>query len=42
MTRSSEDAEDLSAFEERAGEPLVSYEEMVRRLKVDKNEAAGS
>ncbi len=30
-----EDAEDISAFEERAGEPLVSYEEMVKRLKKD-------
>ncbi|RJP65794.1 MAG: CopG family transcriptional regulator [Candidatus Abyssobacteria bacterium SURF_17] len=30
-----EDAEDLAAFEERADEPLVSYEEMVKRLKRD-------
>ncbi|MEE4607916.1 MAG: CopG family transcriptional regulator [Desulfobacteraceae bacterium] len=30
-----EDAEDLAAFEERASEPLVSYEEMVKRLKTD-------
>lgn len=30
-----EDAEDISAFEERAREPLVSYEEMVKRLKKD-------
>lgn len=30
-----EDAEDISAFEERAGEPLISYEEMVKRLKKD-------
>ncbi len=30
-----EDAEDLSAFEERASEPLVSYEAMVRKLKKD-------
>ena len=30
-----EDAEDLSAFDERAGEPLISYEEMVKRLKKD-------
>lgn len=29
----SEDAEDLAAFEQRAKEPLVSYDEMVRRLK---------
>jgi len=31
----SEDAEDLSAFEERAAESLISYEEMVKRLKKD-------
>jgi hypothetical protein len=30
-----EDADDLSAFDERANEPLVSYEEMVKRLKKD-------
>ena len=30
-----EDAEDLAAFEERAGEPLLSYDEMVKRLKRD-------
>ncbi len=30
-----EDAEDLAAFEERANEPLVSYDEMVKRLKKD-------
>jgi hypothetical protein len=30
-----EDAEDLEAFEARAGEPLLSYEEMVKRLKAD-------
>ena len=30
-----EDAEDLSAFEERANEPLVSYAEMIKRLKKD-------
>jgi predicted DNA-binding protein len=28
-----EDAEDLGAFEERVKEPLVSYGEMVKRLK---------
>jgi len=28
-----EDAEDLKAFEERAGEPLISYDEMVKRLE---------
>jgi plasmid stability protein len=27
------DAEDLAAFEERAGEPFISYDEMVKRLK---------
>ena len=31
----SEDAEDLLAFEERAEEPLISFEEMVKRLKKD-------
>ncbi|MGM0656802.1 MAG: CopG family transcriptional regulator [Thermodesulfobacteriota bacterium] len=30
-----EDAEDLAAFDERADEPLVSYEQMVKRLKKD-------
>ena len=30
-----EDAEDLTLFEERADEPLVSYEQMVKRLKED-------
>ena len=30
-----EDAEDLEAFESRAGEPLVAYEEMLKRLKAD-------
>jgi predicted DNA-binding protein len=30
-----EDAEDFAAFEERVGESLVSYEEMVKRLKKD-------
>jgi hypothetical protein len=30
-----EDAEDLAAFEERANEPLFSYDEMVKRLKKD-------
>ena len=28
-----EDAEDLEAFEERVGESLVSYDEMLKRLK---------
>jgi hypothetical protein len=31
----SEDAEDILAFEERTGEPLISYDEMVKRLKRD-------
>ena len=35
MTNSSEDAEDLLAFEERADEALISYEAMVKRLKKD-------
>ena len=30
-----EDAEDIAAFEERAREPLLSYEAMVKRLKKD-------
>ena len=30
-----EDAEDLAAFEERANEPLLSYDAMVKRLKRD-------
>jgi hypothetical protein len=31
----SEDAEDLAAFEERATEPVLGYDEMVKRLKKD-------
>ena len=31
----SEDAEDLLSFDERADEPLISYEKMVKRLKQD-------
>jgi plasmid stability protein len=31
----SEDAEDLAAFEERAAEPLLSYDEMIKNLKKD-------
>jgi metal-responsive CopG/Arc/MetJ family transcriptional regulator len=31
----SEDADDLAAFEERIGEPLVSYESMIKKLKQD-------
>ena len=30
-----EDAEDISAFEERANDPLISFSEMVKRLKKD-------
>jgi hypothetical protein len=30
-----EDAEDLLAFDERANEPLISYDEMVKGLKKD-------
>lgn len=30
-----EDADDLAAFDERAGEPLISYDEMVKRLRKD-------
>jgi hypothetical protein len=31
----SEDAEDLDAFGKRKKEPLISYDEMVKRLKKD-------
>ena len=31
----SEDADDLAAFDKRKQEPLVSYDEMVKRLKKD-------
>ncbi len=30
-----EDAEDLAAFDKRADESLISYEQMVKRLKKD-------
>ncbi|MFH0914514.1 MAG: CopG family transcriptional regulator [Chloroflexota bacterium] len=30
-----EDADDIAAFEEREKEPLISYDEMVKRLKKD-------
>ena len=30
-----EDAEDLAAFEERIAEPLISYGDMIKRLKKD-------
>ena len=31
----SEDLEDLAAFEERANEPTISYEKMLKDLKAD-------
>ncbi|MCP4024546.1 MAG: CopG family transcriptional regulator [Desulfobacteraceae bacterium] len=31
----SEDAEDLAAFDDRASEKLITYEDMVKRLKQD-------
>ena len=30
-----EDAEDIAAFDERAKEPLINYEAMIKRLKKD-------
>jgi hypothetical protein len=30
-----EDAEDIAAFEERVAEPLISYDEMIKKLKRD-------
>lgn len=30
-----EDAEDLAVFDERHDEPLISYEQMIKRLKKD-------
>ncbi len=30
-----EDAEDIAAFAERVAEPLISYDEMVKRLRKD-------
>lgn len=30
-----EDAQDIAAYEERVGEPVVSFSEMVKRLKLD-------
>jgi len=30
-----DDAEDIAAFEERANEPLISFSEMLKRLKKD-------
>ncbi len=34
-TALSEDADDIITFEERANEPLISYSDMVKRLKKD-------
>lgn len=31
----SEDAEDILAFEERKNEPLISYDQMVKKLRKD-------
>ncbi len=31
----SEDAEDLAVFEERGTEPLISYADMLKRLRAD-------
>lgn len=31
----SEDAEDLEAFEQRASEPSISFEDLLKRLKAD-------
>ncbi len=31
----SEDEEDLAAFEERASEPVISYEALLKKLKAD-------
>jgi len=30
-----EDAEDIAVFEKRAGEPLISFSDMLKRLKKD-------
>lgn len=30
-----DDAEDIMAFEKRANEPLISFSDMVKRLKID-------
>lgn len=30
-----EDAEDLAAFDERSSESLITYDEMIKRLKID-------
>ena len=35
FAKDTEDAEDLAAFDERTDESLISYEQMVKRLKKD-------
>jgi plasmid stability protein len=30
-----EDAEDIAAFDKRAAEPVISYDEIIKRLKED-------
>ena len=30
-----EDAEDIASFDERVNEPVIGYDEMVKRLKAD-------
>ena len=35
LSEDAEDAEDIAAFEERANEPLISFPEMLKRLKKD-------
>ena len=30
-----EDVEDIAAFDKRAAEPVISYDEMIKRLKKD-------
>jgi post-segregation antitoxin (ccd killing protein) len=30
-----DDVEDIAAFEERVGEPLIAYDEMIKRLRRD-------
>ena len=37
-----EDVEDLAAFEERVNEPLISYEELLKELKVDGSRLRGA
>ena len=35
MEALAEDAEDLAAFDDRVKEPVIGYEEMIRRLRND-------